>query len=217
MLSPLALGRDWWLPPNYAVHGRATDALFGWFVWITAIVLVGVQVTLVAFLVRYRARPGDGRRSRFTHGNRAVELTWTLIPAVVLAGMAVAAKRVWDGYRNSPDLNDPGRTKVLVIGQQFKWNVIYPGPDGRFGRYGIFPRPTDVRWPVGPLGPITFAGVSGPASLPPKAAARAIDDYVDQLSPLGKDFADPAGGTTTGGDRWGGPCTCRSAGRSRST
>ncbi len=57
---------------------------------------------------------------------------------------------------------------MLVIGQQFKWNVVYPGPDGRFGRYGVYPRPTDAAWPVGPDGsPTGFAGVTGPAALPP--------------------------------------------------
>ena len=190
----LAIGRDWWLPTNYAVHGRETDRLFAWFFWVTIVVLVGVEATLIWALVRYRAKPGDARPATYSHGKRWAELTWTLVPTVVLAALAVASKRVWDDYRNSPDLNDPGRTKVLVIGQQFKWNVVYPGPDGVFGRYGVFPRVTDPLWPVGPGGqPTRFAGVAGPASLPPARAARAINDYVDQINPLGKDFADPAG------------------------
>ncbi len=193
-LPLLAIGRDWWLPPNYSVHGRATDALFAWLLWVTVAALVGVQVTLVWFLLRYRARAGDGRRVRYTHGNRAAELTWTLVPTVILAVLALASKRVWDEYRNSPDLDDPGRTKVLVIGQQFKWNVVYPGPDGRFGRYGVYPKPTDATWPPGPDGrPTRFAGVAGPAALPPARAARAVGDYVDDRNPLGKDFTDPAG------------------------
>ena len=190
----LAIGRDWWLPTNYAVHGRATDALFLWLFWICVAVLVGVQVALAAFLVRYRAKAGDGRRPRFTHGNRLAELTWTVVPTVILASLAVASKRVWDGYRFSPALSDPGRSTILVIGQQFKWNVVYPGPDGRLGRYGVFPRPTDLAWPVDKDGgATTFAGVAGPAQLPPARATRAIDDYVDQVNPLGKDFADPDG------------------------
>ena len=194
MAPLLAIGRDWWLPPNYAVHGRETDALFAWFLWITVTIAVAVEVALVAFLWRYRARAGDGRPATFTHGNRAAELTWTLVPALILATLAIASKRVWDDYRSSPDLQNPRRSKVLIIGQQFKWNVVYPGPDGVFGRYGVYPRPTDVRWPVGPGGvPTRFAGVAGPAALPPARAARAVNDYVDQINPLGKDFADPAG------------------------
>ena len=194
MTFPLAIGRDWWLPANHAVHGRATDVLFLWLFWISVVILVGVQVTLAWFLLRYRARPGDPRRPRFTHGNRAAELTWTLIPIAILATLAIASKRVWDNYRFSPTLDDPGRSRVLVIGQQFLWNVVYPGPDGKLGRYGVYPRPTDAAWPVDKDGqPTTFAGVAGPAALPPDKAAKAIDNYVDQINPLGKDFADPDG------------------------
>ncbi len=193
-LPTLAIGRDWWLPPNYAVHGREIDALFAWFLWITVTIAVAVHVALVLFLVRYRRRAGDARPAIYSHGKRWAELTWTIIPTGILAALALASRTVWDDYRGSPDLSNPARSKVLVIGQQFMWNVVYPGPDGKFGRYGVYPKPTDTRWPVGPGGtPTRFAGVPGPASLPPAKAARAVDDYVDQLNPLGKDFADPAG------------------------
>ena len=191
----LAVGRDWWLPPNYAVHGRETDALFTWFFWVTFAVMVGVEVTLVAFMLRYRAGKGDGRRPVYSHGKRAAELTWTLVPTVILAALAIASKRVWDDYRSSPDLDNPRRSKVLIIGQQFMWNVVYPGPDGRFGRYGVYPRPTDATWPVGPDGSADHVRRRGAGRRPCRRtrAARAINDYVDQLNPLGKDFADPAG------------------------
>ena len=35
------------------------------------------------------------------------------------------------------------------IGQQFKWNIIYPGPDGKLGKYLLYPKPYDPKWPVG--------------------------------------------------------------------
>ena len=184
----------WWLPANYSVHGRETDRLFLWLFGITVAVMVGVLLTLVGFMWRYRARAGDGRRPRYTHGNRWAEVTWTAIPTVILAALAVVSKRVWDDYRFSPALSDPGRAKVLIIGQQFMWNVVYPGPDGKFGRYGVYPQVTDLAWPLDADGqPTTFAGVAGPASLPPDKAAKAIDNYVDQINPLGKVFADPDG------------------------
>ena len=88
-------------------------------------------------------------------------MAWTLAPAVILAGLAVANKGVWDRLRFNPDENHPDKATILVIGQQFKWNVIYPGPDGKLGRYLIFPKPTDTKWPGG----IKFANVAGPAAL----------------------------------------------------
>jgi heme/copper-type cytochrome/quinol oxidase subunit 2 len=191
----LAIGKDWWLPPNYSVHGRETDALFYWFFWITFVILVIVQILLVGFLLKYRRRAG--RRATFIHGNSRVEMIWTAIPAVILAVLALGSKRVWDDYRNSPDLRNPNRTRVMVIAQQYAWTGIYPGPDGKFGRYLIFPKPTDKLWPaVNSNGKReTFEGVIGPAELSPKDALAATSKWIDQddAHRMGKDFSDPAG------------------------
>jgi heme/copper-type cytochrome/quinol oxidase subunit 2 len=113
----------------------------------------------------------------------------------------VANKGVWDRLRFNPELETRKNevARILVIGQQFKWNVIYPGADGKFGKYLVFPRPYDTVWPPvydpvkKTLVPTTFQGVPGPASLPYDAAVKAIATYVDQVNPLGKVFADPDG------------------------
>ncbi len=178
----------WWLPPDYSVHGSSIDALFTWTFWITAVAFVGVQVTLVVFLIKYRHRP-ERKKAIFTHGNTRLEMAWTLAPAVILAGLAVANKGVWDRLRFNPDAQRPDVTNVLVIGQQFKWNIIYPGPDGQLGRYLIYPKPTDTKWPDGK----SRGGVAGPALLPYAEAVQAINSYIDQENPLGKDFSDDAG------------------------
>lgn len=180
--------RHWWLPENHSVHGGSIDALFNWTFWITAVTFVLVEVTLVVFLIKYRRR-SDRRKAVFTHGNTRLEMAWTLAPAVILAGLAVANKGVWDRLRFNPDAQRPDVTNVLVIGQQFKWNIIYPGPDGKLGRYLFFPRPTDTNWPDGSK----FAGVAGPAQLAYADAVKAINTYIDQVNPLGKDFSDPDG------------------------
>jgi heme/copper-type cytochrome/quinol oxidase subunit 2 len=189
---------QWWLPPVRSTHGAAVDSLFVWTFWITMITFVAVEVVLVIFLIKYRHRP-DRKKAHFTHGNTKLEMTWTLAPAVIFAALAVANKGVWDKIRFNPDLARSDVARILVIGQQFKWNVIYPGPDGKFGKYLIFPRPTDTSWPPTwdpakkQLVPATFAGVAGPASLPYDKAVVAINTYIDRVNPLGKVFSDPDG------------------------
>ena len=185
--------RTWWLPPNHSAHGAAIDTLFDWIFWITAITFVLVEAALVFFLVKYRYRPGT--KAHFTHGNKRLEFIWTIIPAAIFAVLAIVSKFVWDNYRYSPTMTDPNRAIVLVIGQQFKWNVIYPGPDKKLGRYLMYPEPTDLAWPnpAGDDKPYTFAGVRGPAFLPYDKALTAIDQYIDTVNPLGKDFSDPDG------------------------
>jgi heme/copper-type cytochrome/quinol oxidase subunit 2 len=185
---------SWWLPPNHSAHGGAIDDLFRLIYWITMVVFVVVELVLIVFCIKYRAR-ADRKKAHFTHGNTRLEMAWTLAPAVILAVLALMSKKVWDNYRYSDSSEDPNRAKVLVIGQQFKWNIIYPGKDGKFGRYLIWPKPTDAFWPPGPDGkPVRHAGVDGPASFGNYDKARAaIATYIDTVNPLGKDFTDTDG------------------------
>jgi heme/copper-type cytochrome/quinol oxidase subunit 2 len=179
---------QWWLPPDRSTHGRGIDVLFYWTFWITMIVFVVVEIVLVVFLIKYRHK-ADRPKGIFTHGNTRLEMCWTLAPAVIFIALAVANKGVWERLRFNPDGNRPDKATILVIGQQFKWNVVYPGPDGKLGRYLMFPKPTDLRWPGGKK----FAQVDGPGFLPYDKAIGAINSYIEQQNPLGKDFDDPDG------------------------
>lgn len=191
---PLAFGRDWWLPPNYSVHGKEMDVIFLVIFWITTIIFFGVQGALVYFLIKYRGR-ADRKKGIFSHGNTRLEMVWTVIPAIILIVIALWTKRVWDNYRYNPAVaNDPNLVKILVIGQQFKWNVIYPGPDGELGRYLIYPKTTDLKWPKVPEGKdFPFPNVPGPAYLPEEQAQQVLNTYIETINPLGKDFDDPRG------------------------
>jgi cytochrome c oxidase subunit 2 len=132
---------DWWLPPDYSAHGPHVDWLFNVIFWITMGVFVFVELLLVYFAIRYRHRP-ERRKGIFSHGNTKLEMIWTLAPAVVLIWIAAVSKRVWDEYRYGV-AHETDRTQVMVIGQQFKWNFIYAGPDGKLGRYLVYPKPSD--------------------------------------------------------------------------
>jgi heme/copper-type cytochrome/quinol oxidase subunit 2 len=194
-IASLPLAVSWWLPQNYSKHGPAIDSLFNWIFWITMITFVAVQVVLVVFLIKYRHRPGA--KGIFIHGNTRLEMAWTLAPAVILALLAFFSKGVWTNYRYAQDYRAPGENaaKVMVIGERFKWNVIYPGPDGEFGRYLLFPKPTDRTWPGGEK----YANVEGPRFLPrvkvgtTMSVGDAINGYIEQDNPLGKDGSDPKG------------------------
>lgn len=189
------MGWDWWLPPNYSQHGREIDLLWNWVFWLTSVVGIAVIVALAWFCVKYRHR-GSSVKGIFTHGNTRLEMIWTLIPAVLLLTISALSKRVWDNFRYNP-AKDADTAKILVIGQQFKWNTIYAGPDKKLGRYLMYPKTTDLKWPDNPPGddsPYIFpAGEPGPAYLPEKRAREILKDYIETKNPLGKDFSDPDG------------------------
>jgi len=181
MGSILAAPGEWkyWLPPQYSTHGDSIDMLFKWIFWITTITFFLVEGTLLVFLIKYRARP-ERRKGVFTHGNTRLEMAWTLAPAVILLIIALATKRVWDTYRFSEMRTDPNRAQVLVVGEQFKWNFVYPGPDQQLGRYMMFPQPTDPKY----------------RTMTREQALKEIGNYIGGTNPLGqlineKDAEDP--------------------------
>ncbi len=116
-----------WLPQAVTTTGPAIDRLFYVILGITGTVFVLVQATLLWFVIRYRGRPG--RRAAYIHGNQLVEVIWTAIPAAILIGLTVHSQRVWSQVRGSPP---PPDLEVEVQGEQFAWNIRYPGADGEF-------------------------------------------------------------------------------------
>jgi len=189
---------NWWLPPNYAKHGVEMDRLFTLVFVITVAVMVGVFAVMIYFLWKYRYNPAR-KKAHFTHGNTRLEMIWTILPAIILAVIALYSKGVWDRYRHGDPAEQGKPARLLVIGQQFQWNVIYAGADGKLGKYLVYPKPSDRLWPKGPDGgPFTFTfgkyeDTKGPADMPYEDAMKAINAYIDQENPLGKVFDDPAG------------------------
>jgi cytochrome c oxidase subunit 2 len=119
---------DWWLPENASTYGRDIDWLFQLIYWITGITFILVTVTMIAFLVMYRDRPG--RRARYTHGSTPLEIAWTVVPALILVVLTFLSAPAWSRIKmNMP----PSDFAIEVTAKQFNWQVVYPGGDGKFG------------------------------------------------------------------------------------
>src|SRR5258705_10896377 len=67
---------------------RLIDGLLDNIVLWCVIIFVLVEGALVVTVVRYRRRAG-GAPPRPIHGNTTLEITWTIIPAIILAVIAV--------------------------------------------------------------------------------------------------------------------------------
>src|SRR5437667_7849940 len=97
------------------------DRLFQPVFWIAVAVFVLVEGTLVYFLVRFRHRPGRGVPAQ-VHGNKRLEVTWTVIPAVLLAAIAVPTIGTIFDLSHRP----PNSLNITVTGHQWWWEVEYP-------------------------------------------------------------------------------------------
>ncbi|UCC71184.1 MAG: cytochrome c oxidase subunit II [Gemmatimonadota bacterium] len=134
-----------WLPGAASSYAAELDTIFWVILAVTGIVLVGVQVTLVYFLVKYRGR--EGRRASYVEGSTKAEVIWTVIPAVLIVGIAVASQRVWSQVKN-PDRFPADALELNVEARQFAWSITYPGPDGELGTEDDFTRYNEMRVPV---------------------------------------------------------------------
>jgi cytochrome c oxidase subunit 2 len=119
---------DWWLPENVSTYGQDIDWLFHLIYYITGVTFVLVFVTMLVFIVMYRDRPG--RRARYTHGNTTLEIVWTVVPALILVVLTLLSVPAWSRIKMTMPPTD---FHLQVNAKQFNWQVIYPGPDGKFG------------------------------------------------------------------------------------
>src|SRR5881628_3574870 len=101
--------------------GRAIDHLFTDIFWWAVVVFVLVETLLLVALVRFRHREGRAAPKPL-HGHTALEIAWTLAPAVILVLVAVPTMRtILATAGDAP----PDAVKVEVIGHQWWWEYKY--------------------------------------------------------------------------------------------
>lgn len=123
-------GRYGWFPETISEFGPAIDAQFMRTLVVVGIAFVLSQVGLGYYVWRYRDT-GRGE-AVYTHGNTKLEVTIMLIVTVVFVTLAALGQRVWAQLHLQEGPADA--IQIEVTGQQFVWNIRYPGADGKFGR-----------------------------------------------------------------------------------
>ena len=123
------------LPPLAAAHGGQVDGLIGWVHVFMLILFVGWSAFFVYCLVRFRRsrHPVANYTGVRSHASSYLEVAVAVVEAVLLVGFSIPlwAARVDDMPPESEAL------VVQVTGEQFAWNVHYPGPDRTFGRTDV--------------------------------------------------------------------------------
>ena len=87
--------------------------------------VIGVLVFGAMFVSMYLHRKSRGAKAANFHESVSLELVWTIIPALILVGMAVPAtstlKKIYDTDNSDVD--------ILITGYQWKWKYEYLGQD----------------------------------------------------------------------------------------
>lgn len=103
---------------------RDIDDLWNLVFWIATVIFVIVQAALLVSVFRFRQKKGEERSPKQLHGNTKLEITWTIIPAVILASIAVPTMQTLFDQRAVP--TGPDVVQIEVIGHQWWWEFRYP-------------------------------------------------------------------------------------------
>lgn len=97
------------------------DAIFWQVFWVAAVIFVLVEGGILLIVLVFRDRKGR-KEPRQLHGNNKLEITWTIIPALILTVIAVPTVR---GVFELTECGDDAMP-VEIIGHQWWFEYRYP-------------------------------------------------------------------------------------------
>ncbi len=107
-------------------EGGMIQGLYRLIFWMSVVVFVFVQFLIVYTAMRFKRRRSQNTRPNQVHGHRTLEITWTVIPAIVLLIIAVPTiSTIYSTYAASDDTK--GAIVVEVYAKQWWWEFHYPG------------------------------------------------------------------------------------------
>ncbi|MDH5412917.1 MAG: cytochrome c oxidase subunit II [Flavobacteriaceae bacterium] len=110
-------------------EGKHIDILFK----ITMVLIMVVQfiTQFLIFYFTFKYRGIKGRKAYFFADSHKLETIWTVIPAVVLAGLIFYGLWTWNQVMDSSDAENP--LMVELYAKQFQWEARYAGNDHELG------------------------------------------------------------------------------------
>ncbi|MXZ03699.1 MAG: cytochrome c oxidase subunit II [Chloroflexi bacterium] len=106
---------------------RDQGNLFILIFWIAVAVFIVVEGAIIYAAIRYRRR--DDKIPKQVHGNTKLEITWTVLPSIVIAAIAVPTIiGIWEQQRGAPtDMGDV--LEVEAIGHRWWFEFRYPNQE----------------------------------------------------------------------------------------
>jgi len=124
-----------YMPPDYSKHGPDLDALNANVHWLMLILFILWGLLFVYMLRRFRAsnHPRAIYHGTKSHLSTYAEAGVAVVEVILLVGFSIP---MWNKWARTPD-REKDALEIRVIGEQFAWNVHYPGPDGKFGKTDV--------------------------------------------------------------------------------
>lgn len=118
-----------WIPAA-STFARDIDFVFDLIFWLVGFWFVMAQGVFFYFILRFRKKAGVP--AEYIAGEQKSEKRWITIPHNLILVcdviIVIFAVKVW--YEVKQDL-PPAQQVVRIVGQQWAWSFVHPGPDGR--------------------------------------------------------------------------------------
>jgi cytochrome c oxidase subunit 2 len=113
---------NFWMPEGASEQAGFIDYVFDFINWVNYVSFALITVVMVWFCIRYRQR---SKTAGFAPGpvhNTALEVTWTIIPTLILVGI------FFMGFVGYLDLYTPPKNSydIKVTAKQWAWTFEYP-------------------------------------------------------------------------------------------
>ena len=118
-----------------STQGPAIDQVISLTHWLMLVLFVGWGIFFIYTLIRFRA--SKNTKAEYSgvknHYSSYLEAGVAVIEVALLIGFAFP---IWASRVNDVPI-DKEAVQIRVVGQQFAWNIHYPGPDGVFGNSSV--------------------------------------------------------------------------------
>jgi len=125
-----------WFPTPASTQAGKIDTLYDVLIVASVPMFVIVATVVIGSVVLFRMRPGqENQDGPPIHGNTRLEVFWTVLPVMLIAGLCTYAYIVLRETEKKPAAASAAtrELKIGVLGQQFAWTFTYP-PDVTGGK-----------------------------------------------------------------------------------
>jgi cytochrome c oxidase subunit II len=121
-LNASSIWNSFFPPVAKSKEGEEIRNLYDIVFLIAAAIFFFVEGLILWTVLRYRRKPGDNELPPQTHGNNLAEITWTLVPTIIVIFLFVIS---WSTL-NSVEASSPNPDlKVRAVAGQFQWSFDY--------------------------------------------------------------------------------------------
>jgi len=116
-------------------HGPEVDNLM----MITMVLILFVQTITQALLhyFAFKYRGKQGQKAFYFADNNKLEFIWSVIPAIVLAGLILYGLYAWTNIMFVDEEDADDAIVIELYAQQFKWEARYAGNDKVLGKANV--------------------------------------------------------------------------------